>query len=51
MFMVAMDTMEWMMEMAADPGLLGRVLPKEEKLRCSLYIDDAGVFVTAVRRI
>jgi hypothetical protein len=36
-----------MIEMAADVGLLGRVLPRAAKLRCSLYADDAGVFVKA----
>jgi hypothetical protein len=36
-----------MIEMAADAGVMGRVLPREAKLRCSLYADDAGVFIKA----
>jgi hypothetical protein len=40
-----MDLLHRMIEMAADAGLLGRSLPKEAKLRCSLYAYDAGVFV------
>jgi hypothetical protein len=36
-----------MIEMAVDVGLLGRVLPKKAKMRCSLYADDTGVFVRA----
>jgi hypothetical protein len=36
-----------MIEMAAEAGLLGQVLPKGAKLRCSLYADDAGVFIRA----
>jgi hypothetical protein len=36
-----------MIEMAVDARLLGRVLPNKAKLRCSLYADDAGVFVRA----
>jgi hypothetical protein len=36
-----------MIEKAADEGLLGHVLPRGAKLRCSLYADDAGVFIKA----
>jgi hypothetical protein len=36
-----------MIEKAADVGLLGQVLPRGTKLRCSLYADDAGVFIKA----
>jgi hypothetical protein len=36
-----------MIEKAADEGLLGQVLPRGAKLRCSLYADDAGVFIKA----
>jgi hypothetical protein len=36
-----------MINMAINSGLLGRVLPKEAKLCCSLYANDAGVFVRA----
>jgi hypothetical protein len=47
LFILAMDPLQRMIEMAADAGLLGRVLPNKAKLRCSLYADDAGVFVRA----
>jgi retron-type reverse transcriptase len=47
LFILAMDPPQRMIEMAADAGLLGRVLPKMAKLCCSLYADDAGVFVRA----
>jgi hypothetical protein len=36
-----------MIEKVADEGLLGQVLPRGAKLRCSLYANDAGVFVKA----
>jgi hypothetical protein len=47
LFILAMDPLQRMIEMAADAGLLGRILPNKAKLRCSLYADDAGVFVRA----
>jgi hypothetical protein len=47
LFILAMDPLQQMIEMAADARLLGRVLPKKAKLRCSFYADDAGVFVRA----
>jgi hypothetical protein len=42
-----MDPLQRMIEKAAQVELLGSVLPKGAKLRCSLYADDAGVFVRA----
>jgi hypothetical protein len=47
LFILAMDPLQRMIEMAADVGFMGRVLPRAAKLRCSLYADDAGVFVKA----
>ena len=47
LFILAMDPLQRMIEMAAHEGLLGRVLPNGAKFRCSLYADDAGVFVKA----
>jgi retron-type reverse transcriptase len=47
LFILAMDPLQRMIETATDAGFLGRVLPKAAKLRCSLYADDAGVFVRA----
>jgi hypothetical protein len=40
LFILAMDPLQRMIEMAVDVGFLGRVLPKAAKLRCSLYADD-----------
>jgi hypothetical protein len=42
-----MDPLQRMIEMAADVGLLGRVLPNKAKQRYSLYADDVGVFIRA----
>ena len=36
-----------MIKKAAQAGLLGSVLPKGAKFCCSLYADDAGVFMRA----
>jgi hypothetical protein len=47
LFILAMDPLQRMIEKAAQAGLLGSVLPKGAKLRCSLYADDVGVFVRA----
>jgi hypothetical protein len=47
LFILAMDTLQQTIKMAIDSGLLGRVLPKESKLHCSLYADDVRVFVRA----
>jgi hypothetical protein len=47
LFILAMDPLQRMIEMAANAGLLGRVLQNKAKQRCSLYADDAGVFVRA----
>jgi hypothetical protein len=51
LFILAMDPLQRMIEMAADAGLLGRVLPNKAKQRCSLNADDAGVFVRAEREL
>jgi hypothetical protein len=47
LFILAMEPLQRMIEMAAHEGLLGQVLPNGAKFRCSLYADDAGVFVRA----
>jgi hypothetical protein len=47
MFILAMDPLPRMIEMAAGARLLGWVLPKKAKLHCSLYAYDAGMFVRA----
>jgi hypothetical protein len=47
LFILAIDLLQRMIEMAAHEGLLGGVLPNGAKFRCSLYADDVGVFVKA----
>jgi hypothetical protein len=47
LFILAMDPLQRMIDKVAQSGLLGTVLPKGAKLHCSLYADDAGVFVRA----
>jgi hypothetical protein len=47
LFILAMDPLQRMIDKAAQAGLLRTVLQKGAKLRCSLYADDAGVFVRA----
>jgi hypothetical protein len=42
LFILAMDPLQRMIEMAVHEGLLGQVLPNGAKFRCSLYADDAG---------
>ena len=49
LFILAMDPLHRMIEKAAGEGLLGQVLPRGAKLRCSLYADDVGVFIKADR--
>jgi retron-type reverse transcriptase len=47
LFTLAMDPLQRMIEKAAPAGLLGSVLTKGAKFCCSLYADDASVFVRA----
>jgi retron-type reverse transcriptase len=47
LFILAMDPLQRMIDKAAQARLLGSVLPKGAKLRCSLYADDVAVFVRA----
>jgi hypothetical protein len=43
-FILAIDPLYKLIEVAASRGLLHRVLPKSAKLCCSLYADDAAIF-------
>jgi retron-type reverse transcriptase len=44
LFIIAIDPLQRIIEKAAQHGLLQPVLPKQAKLRCSLYADDAALF-------
>lgn len=44
LFILAIDPLQRIIEMAAQKGVLKPVLPKTAQLRCSLYADDAAVF-------
>jgi hypothetical protein len=44
LFILAIDPLQHIIEMAAQKGVLKPVLPKTAQLRCSLYADDAAIF-------
>ena len=44
LFIIAIDPLQRIIEQAAQQGLLQPVLPKQAKLWCSLYADDAALF-------
>jgi hypothetical protein len=44
LFILAIDPLQRIIQVAADKGILSPVLPKAATLRCSLYADDAAVF-------
>jgi hypothetical protein len=44
LFILAIDPLQRIIQMAADKGILSPVLPKAANLRCSLYADDAAIF-------
>lgn len=44
LFIIAIDLLQRIIEKAAEQGLLQPVLPRQAKLRCSLYADDAALF-------
>jgi hypothetical protein len=44
LFILAIDPLQRIIEMAAQNGVLRPVLPKTAQLRCSLYADDAAIF-------
>ena len=44
LFIIAIDPLQRIIEHAAQQGLLQPVLPKQAKLWCSLYADDATLF-------
>ena len=50
LFILAIDPLHKLIELAASRGLLHQVLPKSAKLHCSLYADDAAIFANPDRR-
>lgn len=47
LFVLAVDPLQRVNEIAADKGVLKPILPAGARLRYSLYVDDAGVFLNA----
>jgi hypothetical protein len=46
LFILAIDPLQRIIEVAATKGILNPILPKAAKLRCSLYADDAAIFAS-----
>lgn len=44
LFIIGIDLLQRIIEQAAEQGLLQPVLPRQAKLRCSLYADDVALF-------
>jgi hypothetical protein len=44
LFILAIDPLQRIIEVAANKGILKSILPKAAKLRCSLYANDAAIF-------
>ena len=44
LFILAIDPLQRIIEVAANRGILKPILPKAANLRCSLYADDAAIF-------
>jgi hypothetical protein len=44
LFILAIDPLQHIIEVAANKGILNPVLPRAASLRCSLYADDAAIF-------
>lgn len=44
LFILAIDPLQRIIELAAQKGVLKLILPKSAQLRCSLYADDAAIF-------
>jgi hypothetical protein len=49
LFVLAMDPLHCLIELAANRGLLHPILPRAARLRCSLYGDDAALFANPTR--
>jgi hypothetical protein len=46
LFILAIDPLQRIIEVAAQRGILSPVLPRAANLRCSLYADDAAIFAS-----
>jgi hypothetical protein len=46
LFILAIDPLQRIIEVAANKGILSPVLPRAANLRCSLYADDAAIFAS-----
>jgi hypothetical protein len=44
LFVLVIDPLHRLMELAATRGLLQLILPRAATIRCSLYVDDATLF-------
>lgn len=49
LFVLAMDPLQKLIELAARKEFLKQILPRVAKLRCSLYADDATLFANPDR--
>jgi retron-type reverse transcriptase len=49
LFILAIDPLHRLIELAAHRGLLHPILPRAASLRCSLYADDAAIFANPDR--
>ena len=49
LFILAIDPLQKIIELAAQRNIIHQVLPKAAKLRCSLYADDAALFANPDR--
>ncbi|WVZ83331.1 hypothetical protein U9M48_030492 [Paspalum notatum var. saurae] len=47
LFIMAIDPLQRLIDMAAERGILSPTLSSTARLRCSLYADDAGIFLKA----
>ena len=48
LFILAIDPLQRIIEVAVNRGILNSVLPRATNLRCSLYVDDAAIFAPLV---
>jgi hypothetical protein len=46
LFILAIDPLQRIIEVAATKGILNPILPKAAKLRCSLYANETAIFAS-----
>jgi hypothetical protein len=49
LFILVIDPLHRLIELAASRGILHPILPRAASLRCSLYADDAAIFANPDR--